>query len=111
MRRRHRLFPRDLGRFRVCDIPHWILGDVVCGSPFVLLGWEAGWSENTCREGGGVTRAMWASDSREQPQAACACLPSAACFFWGVVVLVWGPHPVLLRAYPWPCPQGSLLAG
>lgn len=42
MGRRYRLFLRDLGMFRVCDIPRWILGDVVCGSPFVLLGWEAG---------------------------------------------------------------------
>ena len=36
--------------------------DVVCGSPSVLLDQEASWSENTCGEGGGVTRAMWASD-------------------------------------------------
>lgn len=31
--------------------------DVVCGSLSMLLGWEASWSENTCGEGGGVTRA------------------------------------------------------
>lgn len=45
--------------------------DVVCGSLSVLLDWAASWSENTCGEGGGVTRAMWASDLGDQPLAVC----------------------------------------
>lgn len=57
--------------------------DVVCGSLSELLGWEASWSENTCGEGGGVTRAMWASNPRDQPQAVCECLPSV-CLSGGV---------------------------
>lgn len=35
-------------------------------------------------EGGGVTRAMWASDSGDQPRAVCACL------LLRVEVAVWG---------------------
>lgn len=38
--------------------------DVVCGSLFVLLGWEASWLENICGEGGGVIRVMWVLDWR-----------------------------------------------
>lgn len=50
----------------------------------MLLGWEASWSENTCGEGDGVTRAVWASDSGDQLRAVCACLPLR------VGVAVWG---------------------
>ena len=50
----------------------------------MLLGREASWSENSCGEGGGVTRAMWASDSGDQPRAVCACL------LLRVEVAVWG---------------------
>lgn len=64
------------GRLCVCNFSTGFFCDVVCGSLSGLLGWEASWSENTCGEGGGVTRAMWASDPRDQPQAVCECLPS-----------------------------------
>lgn len=56
----------------------------------MLLGWEASWSENTCGEGGGVTRALWASDSGDQPQAVCACL------LLRVEVAVWGCSGAML---------------
>lgn len=45
----------------------------------MLLGWEASWSENTCGEGGGVTRAMWASDWRS---AQAVCVPAFCVFKW-----------------------------
>lgn len=56
--------------------------DVVCRSLSGLLGWEASWSENTCGEGGGVTRVVWASDPRGQPQAGCVCVPAVCVLKW-----------------------------
>lgn len=76
---------RAKGRLWFATFSTGFFCDIVCRSLSVLLDWEASWSENTCGEGGGVTRAMWASDGRDQPQAVRAqraCVPAFCVFKW-----------------------------